>query len=216
MSDQIFYFVLVVIAGIALYSFFFSRKAIVKRKLKGTKQLSMSEVMNGEHARIQGTIVYAGKSLTAPLSGRRCSYYYILVEEKRSSGKSSSWHNLIEEEVAGDVVIRDGNSYAIIDTNMVKSYLVQDAQYSSGFLNDASPVLEAYLKKHGQKSTDWLGFNDTLRYKEGILEEGELLTVVGKVNWMRTAEYKLNVPAQKILLISAMDTEPVYFSDDAV
>ena len=99
---------------------------------------------------------------------------------------------------------------------MIKNYLLEDAQYSSGFLNDASETLQSYLKKHDRDSVSWIGLNNAIRYKEGILEEGELIAVTGKGNWKRKSEIKLDIPAEKILVIGAHDNEPVYFSDDPV
>jgi hypothetical protein len=215
-SDNSFIYLFVcVIACVIIFGAFFSRAAIVKRKLKGTPEKKIAFCLSGEVVKVKGEIKYVGTPLTAPLSGRQCAYYYILVEEHRSSGKSSSWHTLIEEEVGADVVIKDGNQYALIETGMVKSHLIQDKQYSSGFLDDATEQLEKYLKSHGNESTGLFGLNKSLRYKEGILEEGELIAVAGKVDWKRKSEVKPDIPAERILVISRTDTaEPIYLSDD--
>jgi hypothetical protein len=214
MPDGVFYIFGLVVIGFLIYNYFFSREAIVKRKLRKTEGKNISSFMEGEVAKVKGSIKYIGDPIMAPLSGRKCSYYYILVEELRSSGKSSSWHTLIEEEIAGNVVIKDGRDYAIIETGTVKSYLVQDKQYNSGFLNDAIDVLNGYLKIHGYDSVGYFGMNKRLRYKEGILEENEIVAVVGKGSWKRKSEIKLDIPAERILVICQDEQEPVYFSDD--
>jgi hypothetical protein len=203
-----------IFGGIIIYRFFFSNKAIVKRRLRKATPRSMSEIMNGEIVRISGNVELPGKILTAPLSGRKCSYYHVHVERKRSSGKSHHWVDLVNEEAFGDVVIREGNQYAIISTANVKSYVLQDRHYSSGFLNDAAGHLKYFLEQKGIDTLNWLGLNKTLRYKEGILEQGETVTVAGRARWIRKSETTLNIPSEKILLIEPAEEGVVYFTDD--
>jgi len=215
MDKQFFFFlpIAIIIAGIALINFFFTKNAIVKRKLKKATGKKISEFVSGEVAKVAGKVEYVGKPLIAPLSGRPCAYYSVIVKEKDSS-ESSNWNSLIEEEVAGTFVIRDGKYCAHINCNHVKSYIVKDMNYSSGFLDDATDVLEDFLQKHGQKSEDFLGLNKSLHYKEGILEEGELMAVVGRGEWKNASQVGLPESYGRILDISSTEEEPVYLSDD--
>jgi hypothetical protein len=214
-SNNIFFILIgsIVIISI-IYGLIFNKKAIIKRKLRKTGGKRISEFQSGDVAKAIGSVKYAGNTLIAPLSGRKCSYYHVLVEEKRSSGKSSHWVTIVEEERSGDVVIKEGREYAFIEIGMVKNYLVDDKQYRSGFLNDAEHVLEKYLETHGIESTGFFGMNKTISYKEGILEEGELVAVAGKGTWKRTSELKIELPVERILVIGPDDQVPVYFSDD--
>lgn len=45
------------------------------------------------------------------------------------------------------------------------------------------PQLESFLAKHGWKSTGLFGFNKSLRYAEGVFEEGKSVTVFGRGVW---------------------------------
>jgi len=136
------------------------------------------------------------------------------VEQQVSSGKNSHWKTVVEEEVAGNFVIQDGNHCALIDTAKMKSYIVQDRKYSSGTFHDAEERLENYLNAKGSKSTGLLGFNKTMRYKEGILEPGELIAVTGKGRWKHTERTDIPAPYGKILVLMADGKKPVYLSDD--
>lgn len=206
--------VILVIAAIIISSFYFSRKAIVKRKLKKAVDKKISDFISGDIARVVGKVEFVSEPLIAPLSGRRCAYYYVLVEEKVSTGKSSHWNTLIEEEVAGKFVIRDGRYCAHINNQNVKSYLIEDRQYASGYGNDATPELERYLNAHDQKSEGFFGWNKTIRYKEGVLEEGELIAAVGRGEWKTADQVQLPDAYDRVLEISATEQEPVYLSDD--
>ena len=184
--DKTFIFigiVLLVVGIIVFLTNFYSKKAIVRRHLRKAVLKNISSVAEGEVAKISGRVELTGPPLTAPLSGRKCAYYHVLVEQQVNTGKSSHYKKVIEEEVAGQFGIRDGRSCARIDTSQVESYIVDDAKYSSGIFNDPTEVLEQYLSAHNLKSEDFMGFNKSMRYKEGILEEGELISVLGKAKW---------------------------------
>jgi hypothetical protein len=177
--------------------------------------MKVSAFLSGDIAKIVGNVEFVGEPLIAPLSGRRCAYYYVLVEELVSSGKSSHWKKIIEEEVGGTFVIRDGRYRAHIDSNStLKTYLVQDAEYDSGFRNDATDTLENFLQAHGMDSENFLGMNKTIRYKEGVLEEGECMAVVGRGEWKNAREVSLPESFGRILVLSSTEEEPIYLSDD--
>ena len=83
---------IVLIVGTIVYLvYYFSRKAVVKRKLKKAVDSKISDFISGDIAKVVGTVEFVGEPLIAPLSGRHCAYYYyyILVEELISDGKKS-------------------------------------------------------------------------------------------------------------------------------
>jgi len=206
--------VVIVIGAIILISLYFSKKAVIKRKLKKAIVKRISDFVSGDIAKVVGKVEYIGEPLIAPLSGRRCAYYYVLVEQQVSTGKSSHWNTIIEEEVGGKFVIRDGRHCAHIDSTNVKSVLVEDRQYKSGYGHDATAELERYLNAHGQKSEGTFGWNKTIRYKEGVLEEGELIAAMGRGEWKNADQGQLPDNYDRVLAITSTETEPVYLSDD--
>lgn len=203
--------VIVVIGVILILSSTFSKKAVIIRKLRKTPNKKIKDFQNGDFAKIVGEVELTEELLIAPLSGRPCTYYYIIVEEKVSTGKSSRWSTLIEEEITNNFIIREDDNIALIDTEFVKSYLVPDRDYSSGFLNDATSNLEEYLNDHGYESTGFFGMNKTIRYKEGIIEPGEEVAVAGVGEW---TEESYEFPNKKILKITAQREHLVFLSDD--
>jgi hypothetical protein len=203
------------IGGIIFLGVYFNKTARIKRKLRKSPVRSMLEVQEGEVVKVAGKITMVGRPLTAPLSGRQCSYYHIKVEQYKRQGRSSHWATIIEEEVKGDVVLKDGSSYALIDTTKVLSHLVPDKKFAAGFMNDAQGHLQAYLKKHGVDSQNWLGLNKALRFNEGVLEPGETVAALGKATWKRKGQITQDVPSERILVIgSTDDNQPVYISDE--
>lgn len=209
------------VAGIIVFlANFFSKKAMVKRHLRKAVLKRIESVSEGETVKISGRVELTGEALIAPLSGRKCAYYHVLVEQCVNTGKSSHYVKLIEEEVAGKFGIRDGRSCARVvsrDSGVVsgeiESYIVDDRKYSSGIFNDPSEVLENYLNSHGKKSDDFMGFNKSIRYKEGILEEGEVISVLGKASWKHAEAGEWSDDFGKLLIIGPTDKMPVYLSD---
>lgn len=115
MEDYIILIFILIVGIVILVSMCFSRKAIVKRRLKQAKHKRISEFLEGDVAKITGKVELVGEPLVAPLSKRICSYYYIHVEQKKSSGKNSHWRTYIEEEVSGNFLIKDEFGYALIN-----------------------------------------------------------------------------------------------------
>lgn len=211
MAGTVISILVIVVLTIIILSKAFSKKTIVLRKLKRTPSKKIRDFRNGDMAKIVGEVEFTKLPLKAPLSGRECTYYYVLVEKQVSNGKSASWKKIIEEEITEDFIIREGENIALIDTNIVKSYLVPDKKYKSGFLNDATSNLESYLHKHGLESKGLFGMNKTLRYREGIIEAGETVAVVGTGQW---TEVSKEFPNKRILKIAAKPENPVYLTDD--
>lgn len=204
-----------IITVVIILRFYYSRKAVVKRKLKKAAGMKISAFLSGDIAKVVGNVEFVGEPLIAPLSGRRCAYYYVLVEQLVSSGKSSHWTKIIEEEVGGTFVIRDGRYRAHINSDStLKTYIVQDEEYESGFRNDPTETLENFLRAHDIESETMLGFNKKIRYKEGVLEEGECMAVIGRGEWKNAREVNLPDTFSKILVLSSTDEEPIYLSDD--
>lgn len=207
----------VVIVGTVFFiSFYFSRRNRIRRQLRKLPMKPIGQFMNGDVARTEGHVVLAGNVLTAPLSKRACSFYYVEVQERRQSGKSSHWHTIIKEELSGDVLLHDGTHYALVETAMINAHLMLDREFTSGTWNDASPELEAYLQQRGRSSVGWMGFNKSLRYREGVLEAGELVTVSGHGKWIPRPASLPRVNARQVLHLTPSGEQHVYLTDEPV
>lgn len=206
--------VVLVFLAIVAFIFYFSRESRVKRALRKARGKRIGDFVDGDSGKISGKVVFAGKTLRAPLSGRRCAYYHVVVEAQSSGGKGGFWHELVNEQQKGDVVLSDGSQYALVEFTEAECHLVPDANYSSGFLEDATPHLERFLSRHGHSSTNLLGLNRTLRYKEGILEENESFVVAGKGRWSETKAHDLKIPSPRILVMTSGEDGWIYISDD--
>lgn len=217
-GTTIFIFVILgaIVIGVIIYAIFFNRAAVVKRALRKTPPKEMRDVLSGDIVRLKGNIDLCGKVLIAPLSGRKCAYYHVEILQHKSSGKNSRWVTILNDEQAGDIVIRDGRHHAIIPSTGAKCFLVQDHNKHSGFMNDASPELNAYLQSKGIKSVSWIGLNKSLKYREGILEANEVITAAGKANWISKSQVNFDIPSDRILMLEPHEKDCVYFTDATI
>ncbi|MBI2895377.1 MAG: hypothetical protein HYY06_17615 [Deltaproteobacteria bacterium] len=154
----------------------FSKDQKIKRSLRKLRPTPIGQVREGL-VKIAGS-VRPLDVLTAPLSGRACAYYEVLVEQRVSSGKSSHWRTIIREVEERDFLVEDGTGRARVEMVAVEAAVTRDGHWSSGTFNDASSELEAFLQRHGQSSEGWI-FNKTLRFREGVLEAGERVAILG-------------------------------------
>ncbi len=148
--------ILLVICAIGVLSWYFGATQRLKRQLKAAKPWSLNELPEDTHGRVTGRAVAIGEQLAGPLTGRRCVYYLAIVEEQRSTGRSSYWRTIASETRGVPFMIDDGTGRAIIDPTGAEVALDFDGNSKSGTFNKADPVQEAFLACHGQNSDGWV------------------------------------------------------------
>lgn len=137
------------------------------------------DAVPGQEVRILGTVQSDGDEFISPLTKRRCVYYETIVED---STDSDTWTEIIREVHGASFFVEDASGRALVKTENVKIETAREGAIASSSLEDASAELEAYLARHGQTSKGRDG-NRTLRYREGCLEPGEPIAVLGRIRW---------------------------------
>lgn len=205
---------LAILVLFVLGAIFLSEKAIVKRKLKKAVLKRIKTFKSGEIAKTTGSINFVDPPLIAPLSKRECCYYHVLVELKVQSGKRAHWKKIIELEEYNKYIISEGSDHAIINHTNLRSYIVKDKNYSSGLFNAPDNHLSQFLEEHDYTSKNWLGLEKEFRYKEGILEKGEMVAVFGQGTWGAATAFGFPASLDRVLELKAPEKSHVYLSDD--
>lgn len=205
--------IVTLIIAIVVYNYYFSRIAKIKRKLKQASYSKIKNVRNGDISKIVGIVESIDEPLIAPLTKRKCCYYYIKVEKQVSSGKSSHWSTIIEDVKSSKFVILDEDSRAYISSKNIQSYIVFDAKFNSGTFNDPSENLDNYLAQHGEESFNVLGFNKTIRYREAVLEVGEKIAALGEGKWQDAMLPDLPEHLGQVLYLNPTKEMPIFLSD---
>ena len=161
--------------------------------------------------------MHVKEPLIAPLSGRQCVFYTIKIEKRVSTGKSSHWKTVIKEEKVQAFFINNNGDFVIVrPTQSPKnyvSYLVEDKKTSSGTFNYPTPEFESLLRKYNIEPLNFLGFNKSLRYREGIIEIGEQITVAGIAKWKTLSEPIPDYHYSKIAELVSTDKEKLIITD---
>ncbi len=200
---------LLVFGAVAFAMWWYSEAQVTLRALRGTPPVAIAQFAAGGVHKIVGRISVADGMLEAPLSGRMCAVYEVVVEERRSSGKSTHWSTIIHHVEAVPFLVTDSTGTAQVLPEHAELKITRDAHSRSGTFDDASPREERFLAAHGERSEGWV-FNRGLRYREGVLEVGETVAVRG-------AGVPVDDPATpgtQILQLSTGGLERLYISDD--
>lgn len=209
-----FYLFFILILILAL-SFYFGRDAVIRRALRKARRCDIGSAPEASFTKLVGALSFAEEPLIAPLTGRRCAYYEAIVEELRG-GRNSRWVRVIHEVGRRDFYLDDGTGRALVRTSGAEVVVTRDSHQRSGTFRDATPELESFLRKHGRESTGVLGFNKSLRYREGVLEEGEHVAVCGVGRrapdpWGQPGGYR---EQPTMLVLEPQEKVPLYVSDD--
>ena len=151
MEAALIIFFIVVALGLGALWLYFSADARFKRALRNAKRVRVADCPDCGNAKFVGTLVYADETLIAPLTGRRCAFYEVIVEEYRSSGDSSHWYQIIRDVESKDFFLEDSSGRALVRVATAEVMVVKDSHSKSGSFDDATDVEEAFLKKTQQE-----------------------------------------------------------------
>lgn len=187
----------------------------IMRSLKKSPAKPINSVRDGMLVRLHGVAKLAQEPLIAPLSGRKCVYYHIQVEQK---GDKNSWRQILSEFKNQNFYLQVGNELALVKAqakHRTLFHLVADHNLRSGWRNDATPTMEEFLNKHGKRSTSMLfNLNKTLRYKEAIIEPGEQIVVKGIGKWQALETPIAGFSYSRVLNIVSTQREKLIVTDD--
>lgn len=135
------------------------------------EDLDVSEVKPGV-VKLMGTVVEPDEPLTAPLSGARCAFYRVEVQELVGRGAGQRWATIYTEQHFARFALKDRKTAATVRVDMTGAEVVIPNEGGS----DDFQQLYRFLESRGQKA--WLGRRD-LRAAETTITAGEKLYVLG-------------------------------------
>ncbi|MEZ4402606.1 MAG: GIDE domain-containing protein [Kofleriaceae bacterium] len=167
----------IAMGGVVVWSMLFNKTARIRRAIKRVVPTTIAQAAEGVPIRIAG-VVQPGETLTAPLTGRVCVLFEMVVEEHVSNGKSGSWRQRAREVHGVPFAVVDGTGRALIDPRAAQLDVHIDTTTKSGSFDDPTPAERAVLARYQVAGQGWV-FNKKLRYREGVFEVGERVTITG-------------------------------------
>jgi hypothetical protein len=152
-----------------------------RQRIVATPTTPIAQCTGDSVVEIKGKVVVSEQgSFKTPFSGRDAVFCRVTVQERRSNGKSSYWHTVVEEIDARDFHVDDGSGQqARISPRGASCVLDKQSVASSGMFNDPPPQLVAFLSSRGVKSETWIGTNKSMQYLEEVLAPGDSLYAIG-------------------------------------
>jgi hypothetical protein len=162
------------------------RRARARRAAERSHRSTIAEVAPGELARVVGRVTFDEEPLEAPFSGRACTHFEAVVERRNARGfapkaRTHSTRSFWLEDETGRIYV-DASAGAIVDVVLDHHWTSREVDAETRF------ELERYLYQNGPQWNRLLGAEADLRYREGALVEGELVTVVGAPRTDRSPE----------------------------
>jgi hypothetical protein len=171
--------VMLALGIIAVIRYLSDSEAQAKRALS---RRSRSEIVGsqGGEIRITGRVQARGELLRAPVSGRSCVAYQLEVEVE----EGENWKTVIDTSAARAFLVNDATGEARVELDgPVVLALERDRRGATGFFDDIDEAarlsVERLLESKGVSLKLWLGMRRNFRYKEGVLEEGEIVSIGG-------------------------------------
>jgi hypothetical protein len=201
--------------GILIY--YFNTKQRIIRTLSKLPIKQIGSLRNHEFTRFSGKALHVKEPLIAPFSKRKCVFYVIKIEKKKSTGKNSYWDTIVKEENIQEFFLEKNGDFAIVRPSQNPknyiSHLVIDKKVNSGTFNDPTPEFNELLANYNIDSEGFFGFNKSLRYSEAIIEIGEQITVAGIAKWKSLKEPIEGYSYSKIAELESSDKQKLIITD---
>lgn len=180
----------------------------VLREQHGVPPWPVAELPEYQQGRLVGNVRALDRTLTAPLTGRACVYYVVLVVQPAASG----WQERITDRRGVAFALADASGSAVIDPAHASVALAFDHREQLRALDPATAAQQAVLARHA----DHRRGRSRLRFLEAVLSVGERVTVVGTgtrrpyVEWSAESDYRSAAPTR--LQLEGSDAAPLSIS----
>lgn len=149
-----------------------------RRKLARHKLRRLGDLQEGHYARIVGRAHPVGEPLIAPMTGRRCVYYDVIVEGKGIAPKPGKMSRIAAETKGIPFLLTDGTGRAIVEPDGADVLIAFGAR--SDFSPQApvvTPQHQEFFARHGRTVIGGV-YGTELRYREAAIVVEDMITVL--------------------------------------
>lgn len=180
-----------------------------RRALRDAPAVRIVDLVEGQVVKVVGLAEALAGTVHAPLSKRACVGFEVVVLEPQGRGPR---REIIHETRSVDFVVRDEDASVVVRAHAVCVGMTGGFEGHSAFWGNATPevhaALEAYLQPHGETATSLLGGIRTLWWREGLVEPGGPVAVLGlcrripDVEGDPRARFELVAPPERATFLS--------------
>lgn len=188
-----------------------SKKSRARRIADTATRVKLGHVTedSSDWVRVVGRVELGRAPLTAPLSGRTCAHYEVAVGRKLRRATV----RYAQRELGQSFWVADETGRAFVDLARAHVDVVHDHHWNIADVDAETRFeLERLLYEGGPRFSRLIGA-DGLSYSEGVIEEGELVTVVGRARFRREPEPHFYRDQNRRLSIEAPENGSVFVSD---
>ncbi|HKA87299.1 MAG TPA: hypothetical protein VKE22_06505 [Haliangiales bacterium] len=175
----VFLGLIVATTAAALLAERFSISGRSRHAARRAKPTPIAGVRDGATAVVVGRVRFAGRSLEAPLSGRRVCHYAASCDDDTGCayvyGDYCAVGRSVSERYALDFLVEDGSSTALVRVDSGASFDVTAHPVSRDASSDR---VRAFLTRKGES-----GDSGAWSASEGVIEEGTVVSVYGIGEW---------------------------------
>ncbi|MBA2542933.1 MAG: hypothetical protein H0V17_25020 [Deltaproteobacteria bacterium] len=145
-----------------------SSRQWIRRKLSKLPRTPIGSVVEGQLARIVGTVKPLEHTVVAPVSGETCVYYHAVVDRKIKG----EWQRLIDQVHGIPFILEDDSGHVYIDAKRAQ-LTTQHLRFYPAIHPD--PLFDRFLIAHGVS----VMIKEHLRVHEMRIDIGATFTVLG-------------------------------------
>lgn len=198
-------FILIAIL-VYIYNTFFSKKALAKQHFKKEKESKIFNFKNGEQGKIIGKAECATSPLIAPLSGKKCVFYEVIVSEPTEDNNSI----VIKKSKSKEFYIVNHTGKVLVNPKNAIYEIKNDININSGLLKKPNNKMLTFLKANDIEPKNFLGISKSLTFQEKSIEVGELIGIRGKGLY----DTSINNNTEPILTFKNLSHNRLFISDN--
>jgi len=153
----------------------FASRTSLEQRFRRTDRTPIARLTENRHHKIVGRVRPFGTTLTAPLSGRACVLYEVVVESKT---EARAFYQPTREKAAVPFWVEEDDVRVFIDPTFVGTWLVYALSGETGLLRRASKSLERFMRSHKRSLESEWGKRSFI-YREGTIAEGDRVAIIG-------------------------------------
>lgn len=193
-----------VIGGISALGWWIQSDWKLTRLLAHTPRVQLADLQEGTFGRVVGRAEQLDDVLIAPITGRRCVYWRVRVLDAMKVEQE-----IINEERGIPFVVDDGSARAVVDPAGAIIGMNEDGRDEAGWQKVTNTPEHKFLAHHTGAARDV----NNLHFREGIIEVGETIAILGTVAREREPDAAYRGAPPPPLRMTSWRGRPMMISD---